>query len=181
MSTKTLFALPAPSITLALGGLTTSYVFFANVSDYQRGIVAFLNGRMGSSVSQLDQRGRVRLWANYFKNAATSIVSASVVSAVLNLSTAYLHPSSHIRQLALWSGLTSLTIFPITVVSGLLTTNSRLNGLASESGEKELEFKSDTEAKELIAGWESRHLRRMPTYVIACVLSWTAIVLDGRI
>ncbi|OCF34414.1 hypothetical protein I316_03928 [Kwoniella heveanensis BCC8398] len=181
MSFNALLSLPAPSITLALGGLTTSYVFFSNVSDYQRGCIAFLNGRVGPSVNQLDQRGRVRLWAKYFKNAALSVVGTSVVSSLLNLTTAYMHPSANIRQLALWSGLTSLLIFPITALSGLLTVNSRLNALASESDDKQLEFKNETEAKELIAGWESRHLRRMPTYAIACLLSWAAIILDGRV
>ncbi|WVF68312.1 hypothetical protein IAT40_003077 [Kwoniella sp. CBS 6097] len=181
MSLNTLFALPAPSITLAIGGLTTSYVFFSNVSDFQRGCIPFLNGRLGSSVNQLDQRGRARLWAKYFKNAATTVVGSALVSAILNYTTAYLHPSPIIRRLALVTGAASMSIIPITFLSGLLPINSRLNALAAEDGEKEVEFKSENEATELIAAWESRHLRRIPSYAIACILSWTAIVLDGRV
>ncbi|WVR09714.1 hypothetical protein IAU60_006790 [Kwoniella sp. DSM 27419] len=170
--------LPAPSITLALGGLTTGYILWGNVTDYQRGVIPFLNGRLGPNT--LDERSRVKLWKAYFKSAAAFIVGSSGISATLNFTTAYIHPSAPIRSLALASGIASCMILPITALVGLLPVNDRLLTLAQE-GDKEAEFKKDDEGRELIAAWESKHLRRMPSYIAAFVFSFSAIVLDGRI
>ncbi|WRT69900.1 uncharacterized protein IL334_006891 [Kwoniella shivajii] len=172
-----LLSLPAPSVTLAIGGLTTSYVFFANVAEYQRGLIPYLNSRL--TPVQLNDKGRAQLWKAYFDNAATWVVGLSLASAGLNLTTSYLHRSPLISRLTLVSGITSLLILPITVISGLLPVNARLHELAEDGGKAGTSAKED-EAKLLIIAWETKHLRRIPVYGVAWCLSALAILLDGR-
>ncbi|WWC66083.1 uncharacterized protein I303_108705 [Kwoniella dejecticola CBS 10117] len=174
-----ILSLPAPSITLALGGLTTSYVFFGNLAEYQRGVIPYLNGRLlPGSPLKLTDKEKAKLWRAYFKPAATWVVGASLVSSVLAFTTSYIHPSPLISRITLISGIQSLAILPITALSGLLPINSRLLELAEN--ESATSVKED-EAKELINSWETRHLRRMPAYALACLSTLMAIVLDGRV
>lgn len=73
-----LFSLPPPSVTLALGGLTTSYVFFSSVTDMNWGIVPLLNGRFGAV--DIDEKKRIKMWSIYFKRAAVGHASAHPVT-----------------------------------------------------------------------------------------------------
>ncbi|ADV25244.1 hypothetical protein I305_05460 [Cryptococcus gattii E566] len=169
-----LLTLPPPSVTLALGGLTTSYVFFANVTDLSWGIVPLLNGRFGAV--DIDEKKRAKMWAIYFNRAARGIVGGSVLSALLNFTTAYIHPSSLIRRVTLISGVASLLIVPITFTVGILPVNNRLLEIASGA-----ETTRDDEVKSLVEVWGKKHLLRMPAYTTAWVLSFFALVYDGRI
>lgn len=67
-----LFRLPPPSITLAFGGLTTSFVFFTVISDETRGIIPLLNGALGPAV--FDDKTKAGIWGAYFKKAAVRFV-----------------------------------------------------------------------------------------------------------
>ncbi|WWC91601.1 uncharacterized protein L201_006547 [Kwoniella dendrophila CBS 6074] len=187
MSTTTLInaitSLPAPSITLALGGLTTAYVFFSNIAETQRGVIPFLNGRLISPVT-LDDKDRAKLWNVYFDSAAKWIVGSSIVSSLLNLTTSYLYRKSSplISKITLGSGITSLLILPATVILGLLPINQRLMELSENDNDniKSLE-KEEEEVKKLIKLWEEKHLNRLPIYAIAWSLNMLAILLDGRV
>ncbi|WWC73897.1 uncharacterized protein I206_107869 [Kwoniella pini CBS 10737] len=175
--TNAITSLPAPSITLALGGLTTAYVFFSNLGDYQRGIIPYLNGRMVGPINISDKE-RAKLWRSYFKPAATWVVGSSLISSLLSFITSYLHPSPLISKITLISGIQSLLILPITAISGLLPINSRLLELAENEN---VISKKEDEAKELIQAWEVKHLRRLFVYAAACLSTLIAIVLDGRV
>ncbi|OCF62033.1 hypothetical protein L486_01699 [Kwoniella mangroviensis CBS 10435] len=152
--TNAITSLPAPSITLALGGLTTAYVFFANIGETQRGSIAYLNGR--PTPVTLNDKERAKVWRGYFKLAAITFVS----------------------------GLASVWILPITFFVGLLPINSRLFELAEQdegTANKIITPTSDDEAKKLIKTWEEKHLIRLPSYGVAWGLSFLAILLDGRV
>ncbi|WWD16718.1 hypothetical protein CI109_101149 [Kwoniella shandongensis] len=169
-----LLSLPAPSITLALGGIGTAYVFFANIAEAQRGIIPLLNGRFGKL--ELGEKERVMLWNSYFDSAAKWIVSTSVLNSLLSFTTSYLHPSPNIRRLALLSGIFSISIVPTTFLVGLLPINSRLKELTKAGVEVRR-----SEGRELVQGWEKRHALRIPLYAIAWGLNLVAVLLDGRV
>ncbi|KAK6908648.1 hypothetical protein I204_02059 [Kwoniella mangroviensis CBS 8886] len=180
--TNAITSLPAPSITLALGGLTTAYVFFANIGETQRGSIAYLNGRL--TPVTLNDKERAKVWRGYFKPAATWIVSGSLISSALNITTSYLHKSHLISKITFVSGLASVWILPITFFVGLLPINSRLFELAEQdegTANKIITPTSDDEAKKLIKTWEEKHLIRLPSYGVAWGLSFLAILLDGRV
>ncbi|AFR98971.1 hypothetical protein J008_06966 [Cryptococcus neoformans] len=168
------FSLPPPSVTLALGGLTTSYVFFSSVTDMNRGIIPLLNDRFGAV--DIDEKKKIEMWSIYFKRASTGLVGGSVLSALLNFTTAYIHPSPLTRRITFISAVTSLLIVPITFASGILPINNRLFEIA-----KGAETTRDDEVKSLVKTWGEKHLLRMPAYTAAWVLSFFALVYDGRI
>ncbi|KAK8861376.1 hypothetical protein IAR55_002195 [Kwoniella newhampshirensis] len=172
--TSTLLSLPAPSITLALGGIGTAYVFFTNISDAQRGIIPLLNGKLGKV--DIAEQERVRMWNVYFASAAKWVVGTSMFNAAVNLATSYYHPSPSIRLLTLLSGLFSLTILPTTLVVGLLPINARLHALEKDGVEVRR-----SEGRDLVQGWEKRHLARVPLYGVAWALSFVAILLERRV
>ncbi|WVQ83593.1 hypothetical protein IAT38_005734 [Cryptococcus sp. DSM 104549] len=169
-------SLPPPSVTLALGGLGTAYVFISSAVEAHRGIIPFLNGRLGPC--DLKGQSKAKLWAVWFKSAAATTVGTSFLAAALTLTTSYTHPNPTIRRLALISGIASLAIVPVTAISGLLGINERLKELARGTATKGTE--GDEEVDELVKGWEKRHLFRMPLYSMAFFTSYVAIVLDGR-
>ncbi|WWD04406.1 hypothetical protein V865_002475 [Kwoniella europaea PYCC6329] len=180
--TDAITSLPAPSITLALGGLTTAYVFFANIGETQRGSIAYLNGRL--TPVTLNDKERAKVWRAYFRPAATWIVSASLTSTALNMTTSYLHKSPLISKITFVAGLASLWILPITFFVGLPPINSRLLDLAQQdegTANKIITPISDDEAKKLIKSWEEKHVLRYPSYAVAWGLSLLAILLDGRV
>lgn len=188
------FSLPPPSVTLALGGLTTSYVFFSSVTDMNRGIIPLLNDRFGAV--DIDEKKKIEMWSIYFKRASvghppalsqseevadrswcqTGLVGGSVLSALLNFTTAYIHPSPLTCRITFISAVTSLLIVPITFASGILPINNRLFEIA-----KGAETTRDDEVKSLVKTWGEKHLLRMPAYTAAWVLSFFALVYDGRI
>ncbi|WVW87118.1 hypothetical protein I302_109175 [Kwoniella bestiolae CBS 10118] len=180
--TDAITSLPAPSITLALGGLTTAYVFFANIGETQRGTIAYLNGRLGPVT--LSDKERAKVWRGYFKPAATWIISSSLTSTALNMTTSYLHKSPIISKITFVAGMASLWILPMTFFLGLPTINSRLLDLAQQdegTANKIITPKSDDEAKKLIKSWEEKHVIRFISYGAAWGLSLLAILLDGRV
>ncbi|WWC92613.1 uncharacterized protein L201_007572 [Kwoniella dendrophila CBS 6074] len=167
--------LPAPSITLALGGLTTAYVFFGNITDTQRGLIAYLNGRL--TPIKLGDKDRAKVWFGYYDPAHEWVITVSLISSILNLSTSYTHKSNLISKLTLTSGITSILIVPYTFGVRLPLINSRLIELSKDS----TEHRNENEAKTLIEIWEKKHLVRMVFYAGAWITSFAAIVLDGRI
>nr|ODN98576.1 hypothetical protein L204_02540 [Cryptococcus depauperatus CBS 7855] len=171
-----LFRLPPPSITLAFGGLTTSFVFFTAVSDETRGIIPLLNGRLGPAA--FDDKTRAGIWGAYLKKAGArfkNIIGGSVLSALLHFTVSYSHPSPFIRRLTFASGVTSLLILPITFLSGVLKINARLQAIEDDTQTPEKD-----EVKSLVETWEIKHLFRMPAYGMAWALSFVAICFDKR-
>lgn len=63
-------SLPPYTLTLGATTLVSAYPFMFNFADYQRGVVAALNGRLGPTY--LTPRSKARVFAGYFNNAAVS-------------------------------------------------------------------------------------------------------------
>ncbi|WVQ83594.1 hypothetical protein IAT38_005735 [Cryptococcus sp. DSM 104549] len=171
---SSLSSLPAPSVTLALAGLGTAWVFITSAVEAHRGIIPLLNGKLGAY--DLKGESKAKLWAVWFKSAAKTTVTGSLGAAAVNITTSYTHPDPTISQLAFLAGIASLLIIPTTFMSGLLRINARLKELAG--GGKDV---ADGEVDELVKAWEKRHWFRMPLYAVAFVLSYVAVVLDGRV
>jgi hypothetical protein len=82
----------------------------------------------------------------------------------------------------LFSGITSLWIFPITFASGILTINSELLKLNRENSLRDVAAGDavDKHVEELVKKWEGKHRLRYASYTAGWVLSLASVVLQLR-
>jgi len=173
-----LAALPIPTYTLAASVATTSFAFLANYSDYQHGVVAAVNGRLGPNY--MDKKSKIQVLGGYMKSAVFWHVGSTVTAGVMSLTTAYLHPSPVISTLALTSGVFSLLVPPGTRLSPIYPYFMRILTLGTDSA-KASEV-TEQEYDDIARVWEKMHLIRVAAcYFPAWLFAMAALMLDGRV
>lgn len=103
-------------------------------------------------------------------------IGVSLASAGTSFLTAYMHPDPQVRTLSLLSGISSLLIGPITLVSGLPAINTELLALGKQNLSEDEWNKRAPRVNELVQGWEKRHNIRFIGFAGGWVFSTAALL-----